>query len=61
MVFDLGANIGYIMAVAHGLVGRSGLVAAFEPSRICHGRDAEQSGAAGRCEVVQCGHHGAQR
>ena len=38
VVFDLGANIGYIMAVAHGLVGRSGLVAAFEPSRICHGQ-----------------------
>lgn len=36
--FDLGANIGYIMAVAHGLVGPRGLVAAFEPSRICHGQ-----------------------
>ena len=35
-VFDLGANIGYIMAVAHGLVGEKGLVAAFEPSRICY-------------------------
>jgi FkbM family methyltransferase len=38
VVFDLGANIGYIMAVAHGLVGPEGLVAAFEPSRICHGQ-----------------------
>lgn len=36
--FDLGTNIGYIMAVAHGLVGPRGLVAAFEPSRICHGQ-----------------------
>lgn len=33
---DLGANIGYITAVAHGLVGDRGMVAAFEPSRTCY-------------------------
>lgn len=32
---DGGANIGYITAIAHGLVGPSGIVAAFEPSRRC--------------------------
>ncbi|MFN3875256.1 MAG: FkbM family methyltransferase [Flavobacteriales bacterium] len=32
---DGGANIGYITAVAHGLVGPQGKVAAFEPSRRC--------------------------
>lgn len=32
---DLGANIGYMTAVAHHLVGEEGVVLAFEPSRTC--------------------------
>ena len=35
---DLGANIGYITAVVHGLVGPGGRVLAFEPSRTCYER-----------------------
>lgn len=32
---DLGANIGYMTAIAHQLVGEEGVVLAFEPSRTC--------------------------
>lgn len=32
---DLGANIGYMTAMAHQLVGEEGVVLAFEPSRTC--------------------------
>jgi|GEM_PF-1753688 len=32
---DLGANIGYMMAVGHQLVGEEGVVLAFEPSHTC--------------------------
>jgi FkbM family methyltransferase len=37
-VFDVGANIGYIAAIAAGLVGQAGCVHAFDPNPDCYAR-----------------------
>jgi len=37
-VFDVGANIGYIAAIAAGLAGQTGCVHAFDPNPDCYAR-----------------------